>query len=52
MDTETMITNITNSIQTEENLIILITASVTANLQYLPDEKLAAICQLLNLPTE
>jgi hypothetical protein len=46
-----MITAITNSIQTEANLILLLQSQIAASLSFMTQDQLQAICNVLNIDT-
>jgi len=49
MDNNDMITAISNSIQTESNLITLITAQIITSMQSMNTEQLQSICTILGI---
>lgn len=49
MDNNGMISAITSSIQTEANLIALITAQITGSLEFMSTDQLQAICAVLEI---
>jgi len=49
MNNEDMINAITNSVQTQENLITLITSQITGSLQFMSTEQLQTICSVLGI---
>jgi len=51
MQPQDMINAITSSIQTESNLILLLTTQITSSLSSMSSDQLQAICTILGIDT-